>query len=489
MVEPIHVTSPSPARGESRQPFHPLEITVVVHVAVLAIFSAWAFGGNAYWSRLATAGLGSLGFFFTAAALLSSATRTVSRALVLRCLWPCVLLNGLVLASCLNPSFRAVVDGADVYYVQGTSAANFPSTARPDLSLQALWFFDAAYLSCFNLMLVVRQRRVLRWLLLALVANAVLLAAFGTMQKLLGATAPFFAAGKFRQPFFFASFLYHNHWGAYALLMITASIALVFHYARNARARDFWHTPGFSGLIAIGLLAMAIPLSGSRSATLLLGVLLLAALGQWCIRVFLNRARRPRALRATVVVSLVLLAGTTTLGYAFARPVIIARMQTTYRQLDRVRTTPSAATRVRLYRDTWHMVQQRPWFGWGLATYPTAFFLFNSQRFPHPITHPQVQVNFRDAHSDWLQSLAELGIIGTTLVGLCAIVPLWIARRSLGASWLSGGLWTGISIVLLYAAVEFPFGNAAVIVAFWLCFFSAVHYPRVESAAAAPQLA
>ena len=48
---------------------------------------------------------------------------------------------------------------------------------------------------------------------------------------------------------------------------------------------------------------------------------------------------------------------------------------------------------------------------------------------------------------------------------------------------LPGYLLAGCGLILLYAAVEFPFGNPAVTIAFWLTFFSALQYVRLSSRA------
>jgi O-antigen ligase len=86
---------------------------------------------------------------------------------------------------------------------------------------------------------------------------------------------------------------------------------------------------------------------------------------------------------------------------------------------------------------------------------------------------------YRDAHSDWLQSLAEHGFVGTALLALCGVVPLLRLRRRHLASPLPTYLLAGCALVLLYAWVEFPFGNVAVVLVWWLSFFCAVHYARL----------
>ena len=42
-----------------------------------------------------------------------------------------------------------------------------------------------------------------------------------------------------------------------------------------------------------------------------------------------------------------------------------------------------------------------------------------------------------------------------------------------------GYLLAGCGLVALYALVEFPFANPAVMEAFWLCFFTAVRYHKL----------
>src|SRR5262249_48605132 len=86
----------------------------------------------------------------------------------------------------------------------------------------------------------------------------------------------------------------------------------------------------------------------------------------------------------------------------------------------------------------------------------------------------------RDAHSDWLQSFAEHGVVGTTLLGLCAIVPLLRVRRVHLASPVTAYLLAGCGLILLYAWIEFPFGNLAVVFVWWFSCFSAVQYARLQ---------
>jgi len=120
------------------------------------------------------------------------------------------------------------------------------------------------------------------------------------------------------------------------------------------------------------------------------------------------------------------------------------------------------------------MARDRPLFGWGMGSYPTVFSLYNSIK-PNLDRLPQV---YHDAHSDWLQSLAELGLAGTALLGAAVALPsLALRRRRLSP--LPFFLLCGCAIVAAYSLIEFPFGNVAVVLAWWLCFFGAIQYIRL----------
>ena len=473
--------SSSPTHSSVRRSAHvagstSLEALTILHVALLVLVAAWAFGGNAPWVRTLLSVWGSLGVAITIAACVRRRHRAERQRLMW--LWPLGLFNAIVLVSAFNPSFREVTDGARTFYVQEGARWPLPSTARPALSLATLWFLDAVYLSCFNLLLVVRRRRALRALLFALAGNALVLAAFGTVQKLSGADGLFFGAVKSPQVYFFSSFIYHNHWGAFIVLMTAAALGLVFHFSRRSTGRDFWHSPALTGLVAILLLAISVPLSTSRSCTVLVLLVLAAAMmhGLW------NLVRRRRAQGGSIArpialsIAAAILAGT--FVYSLAGSTIEKRLDVTRDQIADLRARGDFGSRQILYRDTWHMAQEKLWFGWGMATYPTVFYLHNTQQYGSPDGLP---LYFHDAHSDWLQSFSEVGLAGTALLGLCALVPLYASRRYLSANPITLYLGGGCALIVLYAWLEFPFGNRAVICAWWTCFFTGLQYARLRA--------
>lgn len=480
MGESVATTAARPPPGSTgqRQPIHPrLERWVLWHVGVLIVSTAWNFGGMAPWARPVVLGWGSVGIALLLAALPVVARRERTSALaLLRPLWPLLLLDALVVAGCFNPSAQLLVAAGEKFLqFRPPPHAWLPSTVRPAQALQELWLLNGIVLSCFNLWLVCRRRRALRRLLVVVAANALLLAIFGTFQKLVRAEGLWFGLVPSPQEYFFSTFVYHNHWGAFTVLNVAACLGLLFHQLRRTDARDGWHSPAPAGAVAILLLAATGPLSGSRSATVLLALLLGAALTVFLLTLVRRRRAERRAVAGPVVAGVLaaVLAGAA-IGY-LAREVIARRARHTTEQLARLHQPDTLDARAQLYRDTVRLAQEKPWFGWGLESYGDAFRVFNSQRSVEGWTPYYAQ-----AHSDWLQAWVELGVVGTGLLVALGLAPLagipWRRVRSP----VPRSLLAGAGLVALYAWVEFPYANSSVLIAFWMSLYVAARYARLE---------
>ncbi len=473
-----------------RKSHHPpdrLELLTLGHVGVLLLGGTWMLGGSPGWARTLLAQWGSLSPLLALAAILRDGERRSLRPL----LWliPFVLFNGLVLWSCRTPSYRELHFGANVMLVQIPSLPTWPpNTVVPADSLRGLWIFDAIYLSCFNLLLVIRRRRTVRGFLLFTAANALVLAIFGTLQHFSDATGPFFSHAATRQSYFFASFVYHNHWGAFALLLTALCLGLMWHYVQRAGPGNFFQTPAFAALVAVLLLAVTEPLSQSRSCMTLIAPLLLAAFLQWLARLIRHRRQLHESL-AVPVAGTCLGAAVVVAGcWYVAAADIAARLANTRQQLVDTHASAGAISpqalwlflqkRFLVYHDVWRMAKDRLWFGWGMNSFVNVFRQYNTQQFS-PVDH--LQTTYFDAHNDWLQSVAEHGLVGTALLVLCGLVPLAGAWRNELGRVLPLYLLAGCGLILAYAWFEFPFGNPGVVITWWLLFFSALQYARLRS--------
>lgn len=461
-------------RGGSRR-LSALEWVTLVHVGLFLLGITWAFGGAADWVRPPLAWWGSLGVLITLTALRDREAWRDGWMRPLGWLWPLAAFNVLVLVATLNPSFREVKFDLDTILVRHPGNSALPSSARPALAWPALWLFDAVWLSCFNIALVLRRRKAIRGLILFAAANALVLSIFGTVQKLSHASGLFFGEVPSPQVNFFASFVYHNHWGAYIVLMLAACLGLVWHYARRRDAGEFFHSPAFSGVVAVVFLAATVPLSNSRSCTVLAALAIGGAFLHWTVRLVRQRRKYRESAVVPVLGAVAALAVAAGGVWYVARDNIATRFEKTQEQLAEMRARGSVGDRGELYRNTWRMAQDKPWFGWGMASYPHVFTLYNTQS-----SVDGLPVFYHDAHSDWLQALAEHGFVGSTLLALGAVVPLLRLRRRHFTSPFSAYLLSGCGLIVLYAWVEFPFGNIAVVFTWWLCFFSAIQYARLQ---------
>ena len=171
-----------------------------------------------------------------------------------------------------------------------------------------------------------------------------------------------------------------------------------------------------------------------------------------------------------VVVFLVGLGGI----YLLGRPVIETRVNKTREQIEEIRLRGNLGGRAQLYADTWRMAREKIWFGWGLGSYGTVFQIYNQQ-----VSVEGWEPFYAQAHSDWLQALAEVGLVGTVLIVLMGIVPLMSLWPLGPPRAVPGYLLAGCGLLALYALVEFPFANPAVMESFWLCFFTALRYHKL----------
>lgn len=119
----------------------------------------------------------------------------------------------------------------------------------------------------------------------------------------------------------------------------------------------------------------------------------------------------------------------------------------------------SSLDRLKVYTLTWDAITASPWLGYGFGNFETVFRLFRGEN---------IYMNFNRAHSDWLESLFDLGLpMGFVL---------WASIALLFSGCLHGvrtrrqhGLYPAVAlgagaIVLLHAMVEFSLQMPGVVV-------------------------
>jgi O-antigen ligase len=456
-----------------------LEKIVLVHIAVLLLGSTWVFGGNIGWARLGLSVWGGLALPITAFALTNknSLAPGVSRR---RAWWllPAALYAGLVVASTFNPSFRTLsIDGHTLLVHRGPAHPNLPNTVNSIASLNALWFGAGAYLSAFNLSLVLRNRSALRWLLVFIASNTLILSIYGTLQKL-SSSGFYFGAAVSPNKRYFSTFIYNNHWGAFMILVLSVATGLLFYHLRRNHGRDLWHSPFTGALLGVLIIATTAPISASRAATGMAFVLILIAVSHATVRIVSTRRRHrlsiwpPLAILAAFV-----LAVTSAVGWLGFKSINERYTET---RLALKENQSLWSSRAELYHDTWQLAAKKPVFGWGLDSFGTAFQLIRPRSLQ---PERQYEASYDTAHSDWLQSVAETGFVGTGLLLLALALPLAGLPRTQFSHPLVAYPLTGLGLVLFYAWIEFPFSSAAVVIAFWTVLFTTVQFSKLTDLA------
>lgn len=454
-----------------------LEKATQWHVAALVVAAAWMFGGRIDWARPILIVGGAIGGLLTLYGLIDRRQRGAPLGRWLWWLLPALLLSVWILVSSFNPSFEIIWYYDQQVFRPIPTLPGLPTSVLPDLTRSELALALGLYLSAFNLAMNVQNRRTLRSLTLWLGINAGVLALFGTVQKLAG-TEMFF--GLFTSPnsSFFASFFYHNHWGPFALLNIAGWLGLLEYLSREDRGRGFLHSPAFSALVLVLLIAVTIPMSTSRSSTAMLALLLTVG-GFWLVWRLGRKRPDPVSRPALMGIGLIALLGCGAAAYWLSGDTIRHRIAITQEQLAEMREMGGIGQRARVYEDTIGFIKSRPLAGWGLESYAFVYRRYNTE----PKTVEGWTVQFNEAHSDWLQLATEVGLLGVLLFLATILLPLKGIYRHLWADPYAGLPFFCLILLAGYAWLEFPFANPAVTLSAWVAFFGSIRYLQLGSTA------
>lgn len=465
------------------------EKLLIAQTALIVGFASWAFGGRVSWASVWIIAIAAGGLIPLLLSFHEERRETQQRSQVPpRCqgtvfswrLVPWLILAALIVISFFNGSYRGGAPESGGGLILREHIEWLPSTVFPARTAESFGTLAAPLFQGLLVFQVAQGRRTLRLLLVPVCANALLLAVVGTFFHLLGSDRilDFHFSPN---PFFFATFVYKNHWAAFCLLAICASLGLFFHgFARRQHAaRATRNSPLPFFVAAPILLALTIPLAGSRSGTGLLFLIFVAVIakvgGQLLRRADMSSQRK----RIAAALLTAAFAGVVGYGYALAETSIQGGLRTTEQQVQAYLEFDQLEDRFYISRDTWNMAAAKPAYGWGLGSFPLVIPAYQGDEFRDPETG-EISRYFVDAHNDWLQFLSEIGWLG--LILLLAppflIFCRYFARGAANA--FSRWLLFGCGLVLTYAIFDFPFQNPAVFLLFSILFAAAMRYGLIE---------
>jgi len=473
----------STAASESTEHrLHPLEAALLSVVALHLVFLPWALGTMHVWSQSVSFGFSVLSVCLAVWPRDYPPDGDAESSFRLRMLpilssFPIFWIGGLfllyTLIQALNPAWIYVRSDLGWWMQRVACIHLLPSGMRTPFAQASPWralmIHGTVWLSVCAIWTGFTRRKALRILLVVLSVNAFLLALLGLVQRALHADRIFW----FWKPpdsYFVSSFIYRNHAGAYFNLTLAIACALGCWYYRRQIRRHEPSSPAVVFGLFVAVLATIVLYSYSRTATLLLiGSLVLAAaiIGRMT---FVVRGARHQSL-TTVFASVVFVSIVGLSLYALKTDRIAERM----RELEKEVGRGSVNGRLVVARATWAMIQDRTVTGWGAGSY-RFFFPVYQVRYPEiciaPDSHKRLL--FEHAHDDYLEFLAEYGVIGCgiLLVGLCFCLFRLIGLRV----WQNapiGILVLGCLATMVHAAIDFPFANPAILIT-WCCLWPVI---------------
>lgn len=376
-----------------------------------------------------------------------------------------VLILQFIIGLTQNP-LSTVDIGKLTYHTVGPINPWRPTSAADTDTWLIIFGFGAAYILTTSLYIVPKSRSFFERFLPWLCFGAVLLGAFGFIQKGLGLARPLWSNGTGSGDFF-AFFPYDGHWAAFAALWCCTCITMALLSMRYDDSPSFIHSSGpwyLTGGALLGASALLVqaPLPAAILLLTLSIMLLIVAVD------FLANSKDIH--RTTIAMCSGL-----TACVAFASGIIRIFQ-------DNAFSHQSASLR----RAAWDMFQDNPIFGWGIDSY--------SQLLPFYSSDTLLGQRSERAASDLLQFLAEFGIFGclVTLGVFIAFVLRYV--RGKHNIRLTNHLSIGCGAVLVLACVDTPFMSPAVFVSFFVVFFCALRWGELsrnkvdEVDAARPQL-
>lgn len=403
-------------RGMIRHFPHPATVAALA-LAVLLFCAPLPFGGVTRWGSAAVQVLAFAAFALAATTARSRDLRSVGPpALALAAIALLGVLQSLSwprpLAALFSPRFAGLRDAAGA---GGERGGRVPLSLAPDVSAQTALTWAAAAAVLVAAAVAARRRDRRRWLLAAILGAAVLQIVYGSGPWISGSTEIWHTPVPGDPTRLRGTFVNPDHLAGYLEIGLAVTFAWGWWGIRRARREAI----PIEGRLALVLppavvwlfLFMGLAFTGSRGG-LVAAVVAVVAQGLLLAR----GARRGRLAPVGAVAALAGLGVVAAIGFqeGFGRLASTSAYEVTW------------SSRRQMYAAAWDLWQGFPWLGAGLGAFRDAI----------PLTQPgDLPGTWWHAHSDWLELLATVGIVGAA-VFLAGLVPLvlrlargWIAER------------------------------------------------------------
>ncbi len=483
-------------RGNQRAslPIHPLEKALAWVVALNACSLPWMLGGMRPWAQLASLSLSVIAFSLSLIPrhFAGNYTRAESytyyphrKLLRWPIWWISVLFFGCILIQALNPSYE-FVQRETTWAMRSipNHITWLPSGMKTPFNMMNPWrqmlIWAAPFLLACALWVGFSRRKTLVTLLTAIVINA-------TVLGLTGIAARFTAPDKILwltdgiPNYAFASFIYKNHAGSFFALSASLTLSLAVYARQRAARRQLRSSPASLLVFGSMILFVAVLLSYSRAAIIILAgfLIIMTIVGFGRLIYSGGFARAPLAIGIFAL-------GVVLFGLIGGK---LVNSEKTLDRISRLTDTEKSDRSVLSRQMAWDagvdMALEHPVVGWGAGGFR---FLFPKYQSKHPeITFvgwrppPNNYLFWEHAHNDYLQLLIETGWSGVGMCFFAGLLAFMSFVRNRGLLHLPAlGLAGACGVTLAHAIVDFPLQNPAILTTLAITAISALIFPTQE---------
>ena len=423
---PIEAVEPKPARV-------PRDSRILFSLAALLMFGPLAFGAVDSWSI----------FILQAASA------------VLFVIWALRQLQSTQISIQWSPVFSPMITFAGLMFVQLLPGIS----AYPHATFSQLLLYISYGTVCFLLVQTLTRSREVRSVAIALTIYGASIALFAVVQNLSAPTKLYWLKTPQFGGWIYGPYVNHNHYAG--LMEMLIPVPLVFAFSSFGHTRQRWIAASVAAFMAATIF-----LSGSRGGMIAFAVQVAIFIA------FIFRERQKRNL--AILLSAFLLLSIGVIAWTGGREVK-ARIATLTADKH---SDMSPDIRLQIGLDILHMSRKRPILGWGQGTFADVYPRFRS-------FYTDSLVNA--AHNDYLQVLAETGVLGfgTMMWFLVSVLRPALRKSHKWTSDLNGTVAVaailGISGILIHSLVDFNMqipANAALF--YSLCTVAAME-PRFKT--------
>ncbi len=412
------------------------------------LFAPWAFGTTEAWSRITLQVLVASALLVSLAGWRNERDRTERHVMNGRGSGPALALGLYIGLQAANASHR--YQEVDQSLIPQPHVGWLPHS----VDAAATWHTLGQYLTYVVLFWIVRAsfseltRRT--FLVNVLILSGFVMALLAILQTCSGAGKIFWVRASRFSSGFLGPFVNPNNYAAYMNLLIPVALTMAHSAQRDAKACQHRSRPGYLLYFFAAVMIVSVFLSKSRAGVILCVGLVLS----WVFLTWFQRRQSRQGELSSLLFAFCLLVAISIGLLSFLGFGLIATEMATLKHVS----AEWSGSRGMVYQATWKMFQARWLFGVGAGTFPCAF----------PYYQPDTLSGFwRYAHNDWLQYLAELGLMGSVLLAAFGFRALWPKRvvecgnqfagkNPLMRHDLATAFLLALAGVALHACVDFP---------------------------------